>query len=161
MGKQMQLDDLTILALRRRSEKEPFAHIFHKEATMPNLALFREFVQEACELMQVEQHLIQDLKLAVDEVCSNLIQYAYSGQKGGKITLRIMDRDPLIEIRVEDTGNPFDPEWTGPPNLSANIEERKIGGLGLFLVKETMDEVSYESHDQFNVLILRKRYRQI
>ena len=160
MGEQMQLDDLTMLALRRRREKEPNAHFFQREATMPNLALFREFVEDACELIKVEQHLIQDLKLAVDEVCANLIHYAYSGQEGGKIKLRIMDRDPLIEIRVEDTGHPFDPEWVAPPNLSDNMEERKIGGLGLFLVKETMDEVSYESHDEYNVLILRKRYKQ-
>lgn len=127
---------------------------------MPNLALFRNFVQEACELIKVDQNLIQDLKLAVDEVCANLIQYAYSGQESGKIKLQIMDRDPLVEIRVEDTGHPFDPEWIDPPNLSDNIEERKIGGLGLFLVKEIMDEVSYESHDEYNVLILSKKYKQ-
>jgi PAS domain S-box-containing protein len=160
MGEQIQQDDLTMLGLRRRGKEEAYTHLFSRKASIPNLHLFRNFVQEVCQSMPVEEKLIQDLKLAVDEVCSNLIQYGYSGRDTGKILLRITDRDPLIEIRLEDTGHPFDPDWIEAPNLSENIEERKIGGLGLFLVRETMDEVSYESHEKYNVLILKKRYKQ-
>jgi len=103
--------------------------------------------------------LIQTLKLAVDEVCSNLIQYGYVGQETGKIHLRILDLNPLLEISLEDTGHPFDPELVESPNLSEDLEERKIGGLGIYLLKETMDEISYESTQGRNVLTLRKKYK--
>ena len=159
MGKQIQLDDLTMVALRRRIENEATSHSFSQSASMTKLPLFRNFAQEVCHQLQVEEETIQAVKLAVDEVCSNLIQYGYEGLKTGEILLRIEDRDPWLEIRVEDGGHPFDPGTMELPNLSENMQERKIGGLGIYLLKETMDELHYESKAGRNVLTMRKKYK--
>jgi anti-sigma regulatory factor (Ser/Thr protein kinase) len=95
----------------------------------------------------------------VDEICSNLIQYGYAGQEAGMIHLQIEDQDPMLQVTLEDNGHPFDPNSLDPPNLSENIEERKIGGLGIYLVKETMDEVGYESSGGRNVLTMKMKYK--
>ena len=159
MGKQIQMDDLTMLALRRRKENETIVHTFSQKASMTRLPLFRNFMQEVCQELDLDEDLTQSVKLAVDEICSNLIQYGYEGMEAGEIHLSVRDQDPLLEIILEDTGHPFDPATLDPPDLSENFEDRKIGGLGIHLVKESMDEISYESSEGSNVLVLRKRYK--
>ena len=97
MGEQMQLDDLTMVALRRRKENEAVSHAFSQKALMTKLPLFRNFIQEVCQQLKLDEDLTQNVKLAVDEVCSNLIQYGYEGMETGKIHLQIEDQDSLLK----------------------------------------------------------------
>lgn len=99
--------------------------------------------------------------LAVDEVCANLVEHADVGTFPGptRVTVRRSDSDAIIV--VEDRGRPFDPADAPAPDLSANWEDRPVGGLGWFLVKQMVDDLSYESapvaDGQLNRLTLIKR----
>ncbi len=157
IGGQMQLDDLTLVALRKRVEDEVVCHRFTRKAELQNLSMFRNFVGEACLLLKLEEEVIESLKLAIDEACSNLILHGYKDMEPGYIHISIKDLKGEILIDVEDTGLPFNPAFLDPPELSDDINERKIGGLGVFILKEMMDEINYESKDGRNCLSLKMR----
>jgi len=154
MGGQVQFDDLTMLALRRKQEDERTCHTFMQKAAMEHLSDFKAFAEEAAALLILEEETRQSIKLAVDEVCTNLITYGYADRDPGNIHLSICQHKEQLEIKLEDQGRTFDPSQAPAPDWSEDIEKRKIGGLGLFLVHELMDEVSYESHEGTNTLRL-------
>ena len=158
IGGYVQLDDLTLVALRRGIDNEAIRHSFTRVAEMPNLPLFRNFVVEVCQFWKVNGQITESLKLAIDEVCSNLILHGYKGMEAGDIRLTVTDLRSEILITVEDYGHPFDPSFHREPELSDDIDERKIGGLGVFIVKEVVDELSYESKNGKNCLSLKMRY---
>jgi len=160
MGGQVQLDDLTLVALRRGMESEVVSHRFTRKAEMPNLPLFRNFVVEVCQLLKVDDNITESFKLAIDEVCSNLILHGYKGMEAGDIRVSVMDLKNEMLITVEDKGHPFDPSFNKEPVLSDDINERKIGGLGVYIVKEMVDDFSYESINGTNCLSLKMRYIQ-
>lgn len=114
------------------------------EAKVENLGSLLAFVEDACHAAGAAQSDVFAFRLVADEVCTNIIHYGY-GEGGGPITLSF-DRDGrAMTLTVGDNGTPFDPEDAPAPDTTSSWEERKIGGLGLHLVKAMMDEVHYES----------------
>lgn len=100
-----------------------------------------------------EEHGVQT---AVGEACTNVMKYAYSG-KGGPITLTCEMKDHDLVVVINDHGKPFDPGSVSPPNLDASLEKRRIGGLGIHLMKKYMDEVTYNfKEDTGNTLVMKK-----
>lgn len=100
-----------------------------------------------------EEHGVQT---AVGEACTNVMKYAYSG-KGGLITLTCEMKDHSFVVVINDHGKPFDPNSIPPPDLDASLEKRRIGGLGLYLMKKYMDEVTYSfKEDTGNTLVMKK-----
>jgi anti-sigma regulatory factor (Ser/Thr protein kinase) len=98
-----------------------------------------------------------EVQTAVDEACTNIINYAYSG-KGGIITVTCESRDNDFVVTIRDTGKPFDPSLISPPDLESNLANRKIGGLGIYLMKKLMDDVSYSfDAENGNTLVMRKK----
>ncbi len=157
MGEQIQFDDITLVGLRRSLKNGAVCHRFTRKAELSNLPLFRNFVVEACQLLKAEAKITETFQLAVDEVCSNLILHGYAGLDVGEISLSVNLLVKEIVVQVEDTGHSFDPLMVDPPVLSDDIDEREIGGLGVFMVKEMVDEMIYESRDGRNFLILKMR----
>ncbi len=157
IGKQDQFDDITLLALRRCLPGETPSHRFSRKAELTNLPLFRNFVVEACQHMGVDVAITETFRLAVDEVCSNLITHGYKDLEIGEIGLLVKQMKNEIVVEVEDSGHPFDTGTVEVPELGNDITERKIGGLGVFLVKEMVDEMSYESMEGRNFLSLKMR----
>ncbi len=157
IGKQDQFDDITLLALRRCLPDETPSHRFSRKAELTNLPLFRNFVVEACQHMGVDAAVTETFRLAVDEVCSNLITHGHKDLEIGKIGLLVKQMKNEIVVRVEDSGHHFDAGNVEAPELGDDIDKRKIGGLGVFLVKEIVDEMSYESRDGRNYLSLKMR----
>ena len=99
---------------------------------------------------------VYEVQTAVDEACTNIIKYAYS-EKGGIITItcELQDNDFVVSIR--DNGKPFDPASVPPPDLGTDLDRRKIGGLGIYLMRKLMDDVSYSFNaEKGNTLIMRK-----
>jgi anti-sigma regulatory factor (Ser/Thr protein kinase) len=93
----------------------------------------------------------------VDEACTNIIKHAYFG-KGGiiNITCELQDNDFVITIK--DNGRPFDPNSIPPPDLESDLDRRKIGGLGIYLMKKLMDDVSYSFNaKEGNKVVMRKK----
>ena len=110
------------------------------------LAVIRDFVAKASRSLDADERAIRDLQLAVDEVCSNSIRHGYGGQEG-RIEVSVERIGRSIRVVVRDWGMAFDPEQIPVPDLCLPLEERSLGGLGLFLVQQVMDEVRFEFND--------------
>ena len=96
------------------------------------------------------------MRLALDEVVTNVISYGFDPGTMAVIELDTVVRGNKVVITIADQGHPFDPTQNETPDVEAALDDRPIGGLGIFLVKQVMDEVSYERIDDRNVLTLSK-----
>ena len=104
---------------------------------------------------------VYNIQLATDEAASNIIEHAYDGVTDGLLELSCGMEGDAIKIILIDHGEPYDPDSIPMPDLKADLSERKIGGLGIFLMRKLMDEVHYESHPKknSNILTMIKRKR--
>ncbi len=121
----------------------------------------REFVGDIARNGGFGDKDVYNIQLATDEAASNIIEHAYEGIKDGVLDMScgMIDAD-TIKIILIDYGYPFDPSTIPMPDLKADLSARKIGGLGIFLMRKLMDEVHYEPHpDKSNVLTMIKRRR--
>lgn len=82
--------------------------------------------------------------MAVDEACSNIIEHAYGGEDKGEITCTCKVNKQGLTIELDDNGKPFDPEVIADPDMSGDLEDRPSHGLGLFFIRQWMDEVEFE-----------------
>jgi PAS domain S-box-containing protein len=150
-------DDLTLLIIRKQKSDEVTSHTFSRSAKMENLPAFRNFTIEVCRLFRINEADTDSIKLAADEVCANLVMHGYAGMEPGEIRITIEKHHSDIKVHIEDTGHPFDPFEPATPLLTENLEEREIGGLGLFLVREMTDTITYKSESGKNRLTFAKR----
>lgn len=128
------------------------------DANFDNLDEIREIVGEAARQVGFSDKEIFAIQLAADEASSNIIEHAYAGVTGGKLEIDLSTSDSKLIIIMRDYGNPFDPSSVPEPNVKADLSERKIGGLGMYLMRKLMDEVSYESSPETgNILTMVKR----
>ncbi len=121
----------------------------------------REFVGDIAREGGFSDKDIYNIQLATDEAASNIIEHAYEGVSNGLLELSCGMVDNGIKIVLTDHGKPFDPSLIPVPDLKADLSERKIGGLGIFLMRKLMDTVHYESHPETNsnILTMIKRKR--
>lgn len=127
------------------------------EATIDNLDTVTEFVNEQLEAMGCSPRSMLQIDVAIDEIFTNVCSYAY-GDAVGSATLSVerIDNDAAVSITVEDAGVPFNPLSAQEPDVTLGLEERPIGGLGIFMVRQSMDDVRYEFVDGHNRLTLVK-----
>lgn len=114
------------------------------------------FVEQACEDAQVAPDLRFDLQLAVEEACCNVIEHAYGGT-GGEFTVRFASQDQDVVITLHDRGRPFAPGEIARPDLTLPLEQRPIGGLGLHIIYQLMDDVRFTFAEDGNTLVMVKR----
>jgi serine/threonine-protein kinase RsbW len=120
----------------------------------------REFVGGIARLGGFSDKDVYNIQLAADEAASNMIEHSYENIPDGVIDLSCDMEDDQIRIVLIDYGEPFDPSAIPLPDLKADLSDRKIGGLGIFLMRKLMDEVHYEPKpDKSNVLTMIKRKR--
>ena len=112
---------------------------------MENVAAFRTFVEDACRRTGVDDSVCFDLKLAVDEACSNLIVHGYKGRDPGLIGVSFAREADEIVITISDHAPPFHPDNAPVPKLDAPASERRPGGLGWHMIKRLVDRLEYES----------------
>jgi serine/threonine-protein kinase RsbW len=109
----------------------------------------------------IDAQTCYDLKLAVDEACTNIITHGYAGMNPGSIILAL-DLDPQQAVMtITDFGHPFEPTEPPMPDVGAGLEDRPTGGFGLFFIYQTMDDVRYETTEAGNCLTLVKRLHSI
>ncbi|MEG1072185.1 MAG: ATP-binding protein, partial [Oscillospiraceae bacterium] len=111
------------------------------------------FLDQTLEAAEVPMKIIAQMDIAADEIFSNIARY--SGASDATIGISI--EDGVIQLRFADNGLPYDPTKKSDPDISLTAEERSIGGLGLYMVKKSMDEMLYEYHDGLNILHLTKK----
>lgn len=127
-------------------------------ARFEQLDAIREFVSQAARDAGMEDGDIYAVELAIDEASSNIIEHAYDGIDGGEIECTTDHDAHALRIVLRDHGHPFDPSVVPEPDLDATLEDRQVGGLGVFLIKQLMDEVHFEPlGESGNLLTLVKR----
>jgi serine/threonine-protein kinase RsbW len=122
------------------------------------LATIADFIAEAGRDAGFDQDTIFHVQMAVDEACSNVIEHAYQGQNKGDITLNCDCNVKEWVIAIYDTGNSFDPKSIPEPDLNAGVDDIKTGGLGLYFMRQLMDEVEFSfDKEKGNKLRMVKR----
>ena len=156
VGDTPQNDDITVLVIRYLNTpvKQERHLILHNDIQqIPQLADFMETIAE-------EKHLNQNdtmsLNLALEEAVTNVILYAYPDGSDGLVDIEAVLREHSIEFTITDSGFPFDPTVVPEVDITLLADERSIGGLGIHLVRQIMDEVRYQRLDNKNVLTLIK-----
>src|SRR4030095_14437646 len=120
----------------------------------------REFVGEIARQGGFSDKDVYNIQLATDEAASNMIEHSYENIPDGVIDLSCGMEGDHIRIVLIDYGEPFDPSVIPLPDLKADLSDRKIGGLGIFLMRKLMDDVHYEPQaDKSNVLTMTTRTR--
>ena len=128
------------------------------DATVQNIEKVTAFVDEQLAQLNCPLKAQMQIDIAIDELFGNIAHYAYN-PKTGSATVRIdVLEDPLsVVVTFIDNGKAYDPLARKDPDVGLTAEEREIGGLGIYMVKKSMDEISYEYKDGQNILRIKKK----
>jgi serine/threonine-protein kinase RsbW len=136
--------------------KDP--HQITRAAELQSLPEFRAFIEAACRgCAGVDDQTVYDLKLAVDEACTNIITHGYAGMNPGSIILSLDLEPQRLKLVLTDFGHAFEPAEPPLPDVAAGLEDRPMGGFGLYFIYQCMDEVDYEADPCGNRLTLVKK----
>ena len=153
VGDAEQSDDLTILTISTFSSQIGRKIVFMNE--LSEIGKLREIINSVCKQMELPSDLSMNLQLVLEEAATNVILYAYNGEKG-EIELNISKSGNRLEFIMSDSGVPFNPLKIEDPDVISDVEERPVGGLGIFLIKQLMDEVDYVRLNGKNILTIKK-----
>jgi len=155
-----QSDDLTMLAIHYTPQEKPivFCETLNLNNKVSEITKLNAFVKSATATLNMEIGLANKIKLAVEEAVTNIIDYAYQNGTEGNISVTIEADESRIRFILTDSGAEFDPTGVSKADTTLTVEERPIGGLGVFLVRNLMDSINYERVDGKNVLRMEKRY---
>ncbi len=126
-------------------------------ASMDTIPDIVGFVSETASAMGVHPKRVMHLELAVEEAAVNICSYAYEIPPG-EVTIRISRETEVVRIELVDAGVPFDPLAADAPDIRSELENREVGGLGIFLIRRMLDEVHYSRSGDRNILSLAVRY---
>ena len=127
-------------------------------ATIESIPEVTAFVDEQLEQLDCPIKTQMQVDVAIDELFSNIAYYAYNPEIGSATVRVEVTEDPIaVVITFIDNGVPYDPLAKADPDVTLSIEERGIGGLGIYMVKKTMDDISYEYKDGQNILKIKKK----
>ncbi len=130
-------------------------------ARFDQLDTLRRFAVQAAADAGLKEPALSAVEMAVDEACSNIVEHAYAGIRDGQIECTCGSTQDAFIVILRDRGRSFDILNVPPPDLTSDLEERHVGGLGIFLMRHLMDEVRYEHLGEAgNVLTLVKRLKQ-
>ena len=128
-------------------------------AEIDSIPAITDFVNEALEEADCSMKAQTQIDIAIDELFSNIAYYAYGENKGEATVVVDLDAEKReVSITFIDSGTPYNPLEKADPDVTLDAEERGIGGLGIFIVKKSMDEIRYEYTDQKNMLTIRKTW---
>ena len=126
-------------------------------ATVENIETVTDFVNEQLEALDCPMRAQMQIDIAIDELFGNIVHYAYKPGIGQATVQVDVEEEPLsVVITFIDNGVPYDPLAKADPDTTLSVEERDIGGLGIYMVKKSMDEIAYEYKDGQNILKIKK-----
>jgi sigma-B regulation protein RsbU (phosphoserine phosphatase) len=153
-----QSDDMTMLCLELKStmqSEEAKVNELTVTAVSENIEKVTDFVEEKLENTDCPLKAKTQLNIAVDEIFGNIVHYAYKNEVGST-TVRAEVTSDAVVLTFIDSGERYNPLESKDPDITLPAEEREIGGLGIYIVKQTMDEVTYEYKDGNNILKIKK-----
>lgn len=154
VGDAPQFDDITMLAVQRKDEGEKTIREISVKPDFENMDKVLDMINEVMENREVPAKIISQFDIAVDEIFSNIIRYSQAQNADVEITAEVS----RVILRFSDDGIPYDPTKQPEPDITLSAEEREIGGLGIFMVKKSMDRILYENTDGHNILTIEKRW---
>ena len=129
--------------------------------TLPNdietIPQLNEFIDTVAEEIGLDMSLTMSLNLAIEEAVVNVMEYAYLEGEQGNVDIEVSADDRWLTFIISDNGIPFDPTTQKDADTTLSAEERPIGGLGIFLVRQLMDSINYQRKDGKNILTLSKK----
>ena len=130
------------------------------DGRLENLATIADFVIKAAQASGLNDKATFEVQMAVDEACTNVIQHGYGEEENGEIALCCECAEGDFVVTIRDHGRPFNPEAVPPPNLTSSLAERREGMLGLYFMRQLMDEVRFRFDAEGNKLTMVKRTRR-
>ena len=127
------------------------------EAVVDNLDAVNSFVHKSIEQFKVSKRTLMQIDLIVEEIFVNVASYAYAPNTGSvKILIEAKEESHTVSLTFIDSGVPYNPLEKSDPDINLSVDDRQIGGLGIFLTKNLVDEISYKFVDGQNILQLTK-----
>ena len=159
VGDAEQSDDLTMMAIQYFMQKSNA--LMQKNITLPNdiqeVPRLNDFVEEVCLTVGLNEIETMKVKVAVEEAVVNVMKYAYPAGQQGDVTVEAAYNGMRLKFTITDSGTPFDPTVQSEADTTLAAKERKIGGLGIHIMRQNMDSINYERVDNKNILTLRKK----
>ena len=153
-----QFDDITMLELVYNGKNDcNFTKGKEFKADKKELSKVQDFVTKVLEMQNCDSKIINNINLAIEEVFVNIASYSYKGKLGTCLLKINFDGDKTFNFIFEDSGIKFNPLDKKDPDISLSVEERDVGGLGIFLTKKIMDKVDYKYEDNKNILTISKK----
>ncbi len=154
VGKAPQFDDITMLALKIKEVRTENMKKISVSPQLESIDQVTAFFEACLEEQEAPVKVVSQIGIAVDEIFSNIARY--SGATSVSVGCRAEKNHAVL--RFEDNGRPYDPTQKADPDVTLSADERDIGGLGIFMVKKTMDELTYEYVDGRNILTIQKSW---
>lgn len=132
--------------------------ILELPAELASIGIVTDAVNELLDEVGCPIKAVMQIDVAIDEIMSNIALYAYDGE--GSVEVAFEADTDSATIVFSDRGRPYDPLAAEAPDLGKPLDEREPGGLGIFIVRKTMDEISYRHEDGRNVLTVRKLFKR-
>ena len=153
VGDAPQFDDITMVALKYIGVPS----ISFEEADIKDIEAVTAFIESELEKLNCPMKAVMQINIAIDELFSNIVRYGYPNKKGPVTVKFKVHNDPrAVFIRFEDEGIPYNPLTKEDPDITLSAEEREIGGLGVYVVKKTMDDMRYKYENGKNILTIKK-----
>ena len=129
-------------------------------ATVENIPAVTDFVTAQLEEMDCPMKIQMQIVIAIDELFGNIAHYAYNPEVGeATVRVEVVDAPMSVVVTFIDRGVPYDPLSAADPDVTLSADDRAIGGLGIFMVKKTMDDITYRYENGSNILSIRKNLR--
>ncbi len=160
VGEAPQFDDITMLCVEfnRKSGDEDSVKELTVKAVLENIETVTDFIDEQLHQLDCPMKAEMQINVAIDEIFSNIARYAYGSSVGdAAVRFSYSESTKSVSLTFTDSGIPYNPIKNEDPDITLSADERQIGGLGIYLVKKTMDEVSYEYKNDRNILTIRKK----
>lgn len=148
-----QFDDITMLSLELKLQNGTGMKKLKLTPTLEAMDQVTAFVEQELEAAEISMKVIAQMNIAVDEIFSNIARYSGASD----VTVGVSVEAGRVTLRFADNGRPYNPTEKPDPDITLAAEERDIGGLGIYMVKKSMDSVVYEYHDGLNILTLTKQ----
>src|SRR5262245_36245554 len=158
-----QSDDITALTLKyllTAGESTSEATVVELKNSLPEIERLARIADDFGRRHQLNAETSHNVKVALDEILTNIISYAYNDGREHSIVTRFSLEQGKLTIKVEDDGRPFNPLNAPEPNTEQLLEDRPIGGLGIHLVRKLMDELAYQRQNDRNILIMKLKVEE-
>ena len=157
VGEAPQFDDITMVALKYIGTP-PNPSISFEKAQISDITAITEFLEAELEKLDCPMKTVIQMNIAIDEIYSNIVKYGYPKEPGPvKVEVIHKEEPNAVFIRFEDEGIPYNPLTKEDPDVTLSAEERNIGGLGIYMVKKTMDDMRYKYENDKNILTIMKK----